>query len=145
MSGVSEQLRVDLRHVHNVSTRATMATTTITTTYSPNLSEVRRPADGIAEIPILCGTCGRAVPVRVYSVRRTVVAKRRWLWLSATGLVLLIAGVVLWFRVKPEEFALLPFCFLIAASGCAALAGAWEWLFERGLRLPDTRTGHELG
>lgn len=151
MAKTGEYPRVRLACVHGERHREhVVVATTTTVRYSLSDIPVSRPATGLVEATVACGSCERRLPVRVFSPA----ARRRWK-LAWSGLFLLGALVATPSTLRLialdalHEPASLPYVLPVLANVLGmggAVAGAVFFFREDGVRLasPWGDAGHRL-
>ncbi len=75
---VGDYPRVRLAHVHSETSLELVVFSSTTTRYSLHPLPVRRPASGVVEDVVSCGSCGTTVKIRVFSPRLRWQLKLCW-------------------------------------------------------------------
>lgn len=146
---MAEYPRVRLACIHGGSQREYLARHTTIVRYSLSDIPVSRPATGLLEATVACGSCESRLPVRVFSPAK----RRRWK-LAWLGLFLLGAAIATPSTTRLIALAalggaplhyVLPVLATVAGLG-AAVVGALLFFTEDGVRLTSFwgDAGHRL-
>ncbi len=150
MAETGEYPRVRLACTHGELRREYLARYTTIAHYSLSDIPVSRPATGLREATVACGSCESRLPVRVFSPAKRRRWKLAWFGLFLLGAVIATPSAVRLIALDALEGAPAPHYvlpLLATASGLgAAVVGALFFFTEDGVRLASFwgDAGHRL-
>ncbi|MFF1614567.1 hypothetical protein ACFVYA_42975 [Amycolatopsis sp. NPDC058278] len=150
MAETGEYPRVRLACIHGERHREYVVVATTTVRYSLSDIPVSRPATGLVEATVACGSCGSRLPLRVFSPAKRRQWKLAWFGLFLLGALIATPSTLRLLALDAlDEPASLPYVLPMLTNVLglgAAVVGGRFFFTEDGVRLtsPWGDTGHRL-